>query len=694
MTQFWLESLKGIGVRPVIIVPFRNPLEVAASLQNRDLLNPHYGHLLWLRHVLDAEYRTRKLPRMFISYDDFLPDWQSQVRKIENILNIKFSRFTKNRILEIENYISDDYRHHNESSSSVINNPELSNWLKDTYKIMENWSLSGEKKSDYIKLNKIRTEFNASASSFSELINIGMLATNRVRDVEQKLKKLENEHFRSEEEGSAKWRIKYFEGLLSPPAKSDELLSIFNEHNEKGLIGPIGLINQDSEILETEKVAIIIHIFYHDLWWEILLYLMSMRHIKHDLYITLSLEHDRAQLDNISKEIYKAYPEAIILECPNRGMDIGPFVTVINHIIEHNKQYDYCLKLHTKKSIIASGEQEGERWRIRLYEGLLGSPSKVNYIISEFKANPEIGMIGPGGFLSGKSSKDIAANKNLNAKFMNILANQLDISDLTLKYFRGSMFWCRMNPIIESFMNSKLTIEDFEPGHSSDMSKAHAMERIFACIIRSKGQKTREISTKLTENNNQKTFQLGQDFATTLYSQQSRIADFDVELNATKNLLNEKNQAFEAALKEIETLRDKFEKFANESNVKIANMNRQLDISTNKVVKIKNELMLNKEMLLRTRAQIGYTIIALLNEFKLPRIPMIKMTSYWEALNLKRLSRILSKSGIFDEAWYLEKYPDIASSGIDPATHYIKYGVEEKRTPNSDVEIDIKNIDP
>ncbi len=371
------------------------------------------------------------------------------------------------------------------------------------------------------------------------------------------------------------------------------MLSIFNEHNEKGLVGPIGLINQDSEILESKKVAIIIHIYYHDLWWEILLYLMSMRHVNHDLYITLSLEHSREQLDSISKEIYKANPGAIILECPNRGMDIGPFVTVINHIIEHNKQYDYCLKLHTKKSVIASGELEGERWRIKLYEGLLGSPARVNYILSEFKANPKIGMIGPRGLLSGKSSNDIAANKNLNEKFMRLLGKQLGISDLTLKYFRGSMFWCRMSPIIESFENSKLTIDDFEPGYSSDFSKAHAMERIFACIIRSKGQETREISTRLTENNKQKIFELGRDFATALYGQQYRIANIDVELIGTKNLLAEKNLAYESALKEIETLREKYEEFSNESNAKIENINKQLestnkqlDISTNKISEI------------------------------------------------------------------------------------------------------------
>jgi GT2 family glycosyltransferase/glycosyltransferase involved in cell wall biosynthesis len=36
----------------------------------------------------------------------------------------------------------------------------------------------------------------------------------------------------------------------------------------------------------------------------------------------------------------------------------------------------------------------------------------------------------------------------------------------------------------------------------------------------------------------------------------------------------------------------------------------------------------------------------------------------------------------FDPAWYLEKYPDLASIGLDPLTHYILYGAAEGRDPN------------
>jgi GT2 family glycosyltransferase/glycosyltransferase involved in cell wall biosynthesis len=37
---------------------------------------------------------------------------------------------------------------------------------------------------------------------------------------------------------------------------------------------------------------------------------------------------------------------------------------------------------------------------------------------------------------------------------------------------------------------------------------------------------------------------------------------------------------------------------------------------------------------------------------------------------------------VFDAAWYLERYPDIAAAGIPPILHFVRFGLEEKRDPN------------
>ena len=45
-----LQALAAEKTEPLIVIPYRNPLEVAGSLQARDKMSPREGVLLWLRH--------------------------------------------------------------------------------------------------------------------------------------------------------------------------------------------------------------------------------------------------------------------------------------------------------------------------------------------------------------------------------------------------------------------------------------------------------------------------------------------------------------------------------------------------------------------------------------------------------------------------------------------------------------------
>jgi hypothetical protein len=44
--------------------------------------------------------------------------------------------------------------------------------------------------------------------------------------------------------------------------------------------------------------------------------------------------------------------------------------------------------------------------------------------------------------------------------------------------------------------------------------------------------------------------------------------------------------------------------------------------------------------------------------------------------------RLLAGSRLFDAAWYLERYPDVAASGMDPMQHYLAFGAREGRDPH------------
>ncbi|MCV0396076.1 MAG: hypothetical protein K5872_05145 [Rhizobiaceae bacterium] len=52
----------------------------------------------------------------------------------------------------------------------------------------------------------------------------------------------------------------------------------------------------------------------------------------------------------------------------------------------------------------------------------------------------------------------------------------------------------------------------------------------------------------------------------------------------------------------------------------------------------------------------------------------------------KREAAKLERSGLFDAEWYLSRYPDVAAAGMNPAFHYVMFGLNEGRSPNADAE--------
>ncbi|HCU6023495.1 TPA: hypothetical protein OUZ75_000413 [Legionella pneumophila] len=173
LMPFWLNVLDKMDIRPLIVFCHRNPLEVAASLQKRNGLEPAFGHLLWLRYILGAEQASRKLPRFFINYDQLLQKWGRLINIGQATLGIHWPRFSDKVAGEIEAFLSQNHRHHHETSDTVIENPSLSVWLRNSFEILEQWASSGENAKDYPILDRIRNAFNEAGPAFSRLIASG-----------------------------------------------------------------------------------------------------------------------------------------------------------------------------------------------------------------------------------------------------------------------------------------------------------------------------------------------------------------------------------------------------------------------------------------------------------------------------------------------------------------------------------------
>ena len=238
-----------------------------------------------------------------------------------------------------------------------------------------------------------------------------------------------------------------------------------------------------------QKVAAIVHLYYHDLWREIRTHLEALRHLDVDLYVTLMTDKPREELDAVTASILKSWPTATVIECENRGLDVGPFFVVARRIAEEGREYDLLVKLHTKKCVFTSGTAHGTQWRRKLYHRLMGSPSTVDRIMRMMADHPEVGMVGASGMLHAGTAIDRAAGEEINAENIARMAKRMGVARPTGQFFVGTMFWARADCLLGRLAESDIALEDFEEGYVADISTAHAFERLFAYMVRDAGKR-------------------------------------------------------------------------------------------------------------------------------------------------------------------------------------------------------------
>ena len=145
LAPFWLNVLAAHGAVPRILLPVRNPLEVARSLAARNGFEPALGQLMWLRHVLEAEHATRGRSRYFASYDKLLKNWASITAGASEALEVSWPCQPTRVDTNVATFLDKKYRHHEEAVNDTLGNPNLSIWLRDAFRVFADWSASGEK---------------------------------------------------------------------------------------------------------------------------------------------------------------------------------------------------------------------------------------------------------------------------------------------------------------------------------------------------------------------------------------------------------------------------------------------------------------------------------------------------------------------------------------------------------------------
>lgn len=221
-------------------------------------------------------------------------------------------------------------------------------------------------------------------------------------------------------------------------------------------------------------IAIILHLHYQDLWYELKQKIQPLLNDQIHLYVTINKETEYTNdIRLFSKEVFLI---------KNKGMDFGPFVYTWNKIKKNG--YKYVLKIHGKKSESYNtklGKYFGTIWRSQLITPLIGSKDRFYEVIDFMNNNDDIYMAGSERHFYDTYREPIDHVNRMNCVDKIKKLNNYVNSKYHGCFFAGSMFIVKTDYLKMFFGDCNLNdlYYEFEDYYSSNSDLlAHAMERV------------------------------------------------------------------------------------------------------------------------------------------------------------------------------------------------------------------------
>lgn len=127
MVPVIIECLEQLDIAPSFVIAVRDPLSVAESLHQRDGLAIELGLLLWLKHTVAAVRDTAGTSRTFVSYDAFVEDPETQLRRVEEGLGVPGLALIPEDLDALRTeFLQPGLRHHAHDREELEGHPALS----------------------------------------------------------------------------------------------------------------------------------------------------------------------------------------------------------------------------------------------------------------------------------------------------------------------------------------------------------------------------------------------------------------------------------------------------------------------------------------------------------------------------------------------------------------------------------------
>lgn len=132
----WREAAVAVGAAPKALIALRNPLSVCRSLRTRDAIKTAHGEKLWINYTLQAEKRSRGVPRAVVHYEDIMGDWRAVVAQAFDGMGLGGPKFSQAGGAQIDSFLDAGLNHSEATDAQLAANAQISPMAKDLYALL------------------------------------------------------------------------------------------------------------------------------------------------------------------------------------------------------------------------------------------------------------------------------------------------------------------------------------------------------------------------------------------------------------------------------------------------------------------------------------------------------------------------------------------------------------------------------
>ena len=686
--SFWIDVVRDFGAEPLIVLPVRNPLDVAASLEGRDAIDPSLGSLIWLRHVLDAEADSRNVSRAWLRYEQLLSAPQAQIDRLSNDLNVSWPRRSSVKAeREINQFLSPELRHHHSEDQVLLANLKLPHWIRASFEILDRWTQGTTQETDEATLDRIRLALDEATPAFSRaMIANQMTLAKRDRQVKE-LNQIAGERDRQIEELNriAGERDRQIEELNHIASERDGQIEELNRRAGE----------RDSQIEELNRIA-----GERDGQNEELNRIAGERDEQIEELNRIAGERDgqNEELNRIVGERDEQIEELNRI-ASERDSQIEELNRIVGERDGQNEELNRIVGERDKQieelNRIASERDSQIEELNRVASERDSQIEELNRIAGERDGqNEELNRIAGERDEQIKELNRIAGERNRQIEELNRTADERDrqIEELNRTADERDEELRKLNQtdkerndlinaLGQSLVEHKTQLEKANRAVLKRDGKIEQLDQAINARLNQIGKLNRTIDDqrRQIESLNQ-----------VIFEQENQSQALNRAIDELDNQLEELRQAMDGQNNQVEELT----RTIGDYDKKIEQLTQAIDERGEQIATLRNSRSWRATAPLRSLRRLGDTlrISRDLGSISLPSDSHIPAphSQYW-----RFCSECATDGGkipvLFDADFYLATNPDVRNSGADPLHHYMKFGAIEGRAP---FKVDAVNIDP